>query len=97
MPAPGYSPSSAAGPAAPPGYAASPDEYEVSGGAPTPQSVVREGSPLLQQAEAEELERYIDDLQAANRFKAFLIGTGVEVPADVIEGLAILTEHMAMP
>jgi hypothetical protein len=49
---------------------------------------------LLRRAEQEELEQYVNDLQAANRFKTYLLTAGVEVPADVIEGLAKLTENM---
>ena len=33
---------------------------------------------------------FVDDLVAANRFKNFLIGRGVDVPADVINGLSEL-------
>lgn len=35
-------------------------------------------------------QQFTDDLVAANRFKAFLIGRGIEVPREVTEGLAKL-------
>jgi hypothetical protein len=38
-----------------------------------------------------------DDLIAANRFKAFLIATGTEVPERVIAGLARLTSDYLPP
>lgn len=35
-------------------------------------------------------QQFTDDLIAANRFKTFLIGRGIEVPKEVTEGLAKL-------
>lgn len=36
---------------------------------------------------------FIDDLVAANRFKVFLVGRGIEVPSDVLLGLGRLTSE----
>jgi hypothetical protein len=49
---------------------------------------------IAARTEAEMTIQYLDDLEAANRFKTFLLGTGVEVPSEVLEGLAQLTEHL---
>ncbi len=38
---------------------------------------------------------FIDDLIAANRFKTFLVGTGVLVPVDVLQGLSRLMSEFA--
>lgn len=35
---------------------------------------------------------FLRDLEAANALKSFLVGSGVEVPGDVLAGLAELTE-----
>lgn len=37
--------------------------------------------------------QFIDDLVAANRFKTFLVGRGVDVPERVLEGLGGLMTH----
>ncbi|MEM5315563.1 hypothetical protein [Paraburkholderia sp. JHI869] len=50
-----------------------------------------------ERVESDATRQYLDDLEAANRFKTFLLGIGVEVPADVIEGLARLTEALVAP
>lgn len=49
---------------------------------------------LAEQAEKDVMREYVDDLEAANRFKSFLLGLGVEVPAEVIDGLARLTDDL---
>lgn len=45
---------------------------------------------LSEAGAAEEIEtdsQFVDDLVAANRFKTFLVGRGVDVPERVLEGL----------
>lgn len=62
---------------------------------PDPASVPKEAY-IAARTEAEMTIQYLDDLEAANRFKTFLLGTGVEVPSEVLEGLARLTERLIM-
>jgi hypothetical protein len=40
-------------------------------------------------------QAFIDDLVAADRFKSFLVGRGVDIPKDVLEGLAALSTVFA--
>jgi hypothetical protein len=49
---------------------------------------------LLKQVAEDDFAQYVDDLQAANRFKTFLIGNGTEIPVDLVQGLAVLSEKL---
>ncbi len=57
-------------------------------------AVAPTGSPATQLAEPDSNgksdEQFLDDLSAANRFKAFLIASAVDVPGDVSKGIAEL-------
>lgn len=67
------------------------DVHENIASAPPPDSRESEQMARLvtdQNDPADDL--FVDDLVAANRFKNFLIGRGVDVPADVINGLSEL-------
>jgi hypothetical protein len=49
---------------------------------------------IAEQTENEMMTQYFDDLEAANRFKTFLLGSGAEVPFEVLDGLARLTDQL---
>jgi hypothetical protein len=49
---------------------------------------------LLELTAQDFFAQYVDDLQAANRFKTFLLGVGVEIPAELTLGLAGLLEQL---
>jgi len=51
-----------------------------------------EGAAARPSEEAAEIDlAFVDDLTAANNFKTFLIGRGIEVPDRILEGLGEFT------